>query len=480
MSATKIKNNGVVYTPNYIVKMILDESNYKGDQILKKHVIDNSCGDGRFLIEIVERYIEEFFKNQRRNIINQEELKSELEEYIHGIELDEEEVLKCKMNLDDVAGKHGLENINWDVNQGDTLKVSKYDNKMDFVLGNPPYVRVHNLKENFEHIKNQKFTNTGMTDLFIIFYEIGINMLNETGKLGYITPSSIFNSVAGTEFRKFIIENKLLTSVIDLKHFQAFDNFMTYTAVLVLDKTNNRDVVEYSLFNEKKLEKYLIDYLNYKEIYLNNYFYFAKRLKLIELNEILKTNIKTTKLEIKNGFATLADGIFIKENFDFKSKFIINILKASRKKWYKAIYPYDKNSSIVNFDDLEQELQDYLIEHKERLSNRSLDKNSLWYSFGRTQGINDVWKKRLAINSLVRTKEDIKIEYLNPGDGVYSGLYIVSDYNYDIIKEMIVSKDFIDYVSLLGKYKAGGYYTFSSADLKKYVMYKLKNEGAIK
>lgn len=66
-------------------------------------------------------------------------------------------------------------------------------------FGNPPYVRVHNFKTTLKPLKQNKFTKCGMTDLFISFYEIGINMLCETGKLSYITPSSIFNSVAGQQ-----------------------------------------------------------------------------------------------------------------------------------------------------------------------------------------------------------------------------------------------------------------------------------------
>ena len=58
---SKTKEKGVVYTPQYIVKIILDQANYKGEKILRKHVIDNSCGDGAFLVEITNRYIEALF-----------------------------------------------------------------------------------------------------------------------------------------------------------------------------------------------------------------------------------------------------------------------------------------------------------------------------------------------------------------------------------------------------------------------------------
>src|SRR5690554_505844 len=103
--SNKTKENGVVYTPDYIVKLILDQSDYTGNKILEKHVIDNSCGDGAFLIEIVNRYIQEFNKINQANIFAQEKLKKELETYIHGIEIDKIEVIKCKDNLDQLVKK---------------------------------------------------------------------------------------------------------------------------------------------------------------------------------------------------------------------------------------------------------------------------------------------------------------------------------------------------------------------------------------
>lgn len=45
--------------------------------------------------------------------------------------------------------------------------------------------------------------------------------------------------------------------------------------------------------------------------------------------------------------------------------------------------------------------------------------------------------------------------------------------NIDKIKDLLISQDFETYVSLLGKYKSGGYYTFSTKDIKVFLNYKL-------
>lgn len=52
---------------------------------------------------------------------------------------------------------------------------------------------------------------------------------------------------------------------------------------------------------------------------------------------------------------------------------------------------------------------------------------------------------------------------LEKGVLVYSGLYILIDdkKQADSIFTILKDEKFINYISLLGKYKAGGYYTFS-------------------
>ena len=85
----EVKTRGKIYTPNYLVKNICDMGGYVTGKINKKHVIDNSCGDGAFLCEIVERYINDYlvFSDDK------ETLKNEIEKFIHGIELNSE---KCR------------------------------------------------------------------------------------------------------------------------------------------------------------------------------------------------------------------------------------------------------------------------------------------------------------------------------------------------------------------------------------------------
>lgn len=55
---------------------------------------------------------------------------------------------------------------------------------------------------------------------------------------------------------------------------------------------------------------------------------------------------------------------------------------------------------------------------------------------------------------------------------MFGGLYIVSDLPVAEFERALRTDEFIGYVRSLCKYKNGGYYTFSSGDLGRYLAYK--------
>ena len=56
ISNPKIKNKCQIFTPNSIANKMLDLAGYN-KSIFGKKVLENSCGDGQILSEIVKRYI---------------------------------------------------------------------------------------------------------------------------------------------------------------------------------------------------------------------------------------------------------------------------------------------------------------------------------------------------------------------------------------------------------------------------------------
>lgn len=467
--ASFIKHSGQVFTPDYLVNLILDEAGYVGSAVLGKHCIDNSCGDGAFLCEIVSRYISAYIDKHR----NTDNLASEIGTYIHGIELDPVAFNNCLHNLKVTCGKFGVECEQFDVVNEDALQNTSFDGRMDYVVGNPPYVRVHNLENSYDIVKSFSFANGGMTDLYLVFFEKGFRMLNQSGKLCYITPSSWLNSVAGGAMRNYIRLNHNLISLIDLGHYQAF-NATTYTMISLFVKGYRSERFSYYNFDETTLNKVHIADLLYSEIDVNTYFYLANHKTLADLHRIVRADIPRY-VTAKNGFATLADKVFIASEFPF-TDFLVPIVKASTGKWYKAFFPYDSNGKPYSKGEIfsKPNVASYLNAHKgSLLKDCSEDKNVYWYLFGRTQALKDVFSDKLSINTTIKGIDSIKLTFVPAGSGLYSGLYIMSDVDFDVIKRIILTDKFVNYIASLKKYKSGGYYTFNSKDLEIYLNYEI-------
>lgn len=483
-----IKSKGQVYTPKGIVDEMLDELVLNREELINKHIIDNSCGDGAFLCQIVNTILD-YFTNYIDNSTVISQIKDYLETYIHGIEKDKDAYEHCIKNLNDCISNASLDlgHINWDIQNKDALLVHDYDNKMDFVVGNPPYVRVHNLDDEYNIVKQYSFAQQGMVDLYIPFFELGFNMLKDGGKLCYITPNSWLYSVAGKSMRQYIMKNKNLLSIIDYAHKQIFDNITTYSVVSLFEKgkTNNKSF-EYIYWDKdidetKRCNSLKVINIKYKDSYIDDKFYLGDEKQLYKLKSIFEN--KNKYIKVKNGLCTNADSIFIAVNFPFKEH-IISCLKASTGEWKNLFYPYDENSEPLDEDSLfkNEDIKNYFLSNKDKLLKRNNIVKEHWFLYGRSQALKDVKEEKIAINTLIKSLSDIKLNFVGPNEGIYSGLYIIatnnlphSYINYSTIEKIIKNPKFIEYLQLLHKYKNGGYYTFNAKDLELYLNYELSD-----
>lgn len=463
MIYVKVKDQGQVFTPKHIVEDILDIAGYHGEEILKKHVIDNSCGDGAFLIGFITRYMNEYITYHG----SKQGLNQQLKRYIHGIEKDPDIFQRCLVRLNRFASEHDLGKIKWDITQGDSLMIDRFDGKMDYVIGNPPYVRVHNLKEQYNKVKESSFCETGMTDLYILFFEIGLRMLKKKGILCYITPNSFCNSVAGSGLRRYLKKHQNMELLCDLGHYQPF-RVMTYTMISKICNNKKFDYCKYYKYNKSTEKKEYICDISYQNLFIDEKLVLSKNNDAFSRHLTYKIN-QESKVQVKNGFATLNDHVFIQDDFPFQEN-IIDVIKGSTGQWKKCIYPYDQNGKLIPFEKLSLLVQTYLLEKQDQLTkekNKKID--SLWYGFGRSQAIGDVSSYKIAINTTIKDCDSIKLNEVKPGQGIYSGLYILTKVPIDVIKEIICSEKFIDYLKMINKCKSGGYFTFSSKDLSKFI-----------
>ena len=449
MKADKTKLLGQVFTPPFVVNLMVDLRQNKA--LCGKKILDAGCGEGAFLIEVVRRYIQEFLEYS--NDLNS--LKKELEENIIGIEIDKEALEKCRRNLNAVALDFGLQNIMWNLRLGDFLEIFKpLRGQIDLVIGKPPYIRIHHLNN-----KSRQFTKGGMSDLFLIFFDLGLECLKKGGELIFITPSSWLKSKAGTYLREKIFTTKNLFQLIDFSHEKVFEKITTYSLISAFQKGVAFEEVNICEFKNNALS-------TPKKIPYENLFLQNKEIFFGENN--FKEILDLKPLNVKNGFATLCDAFFMGDfaEYDYPT---IRVLKASNGKWLDCIYPYDEDGRFVKPSG--SVLKRY-FNFEKRLKNRDL-RGKNWQEFGRTQAINDTFKRKIAFNTLIRDIKDLKIAEVKAGEGVFSGLYIVSDLPLTVFEKALKNDKFLDFIKSLKKYKNGGYYTFSSSDLGKFLAHKL-------
>lgn len=470
-------HNEQVFTPHNIVELMLNHIGYiPSNNILDKYIIDNSCGNGAFLCEIADRYIKAGIVNglSKKNIIRG------LEGYIYGIEIVSSLCNETIKNLNKIAAKYSLQDIHWNIINTDVIDVvKKCTYKMDYVVGNPPYCKVHDLTQE-QRDKYKKFCgdSKGTFDSYVMFFWIGIQMLKPQGKLSYITPSSWTTSLYARELMEYLRKYSAIISIIDMKHEKVFDNATTFTMITEIGNKTHNEITPVYEYNNGTLK--LINNSHISQYMYDDKFYFKNNQTLNVIKEI--NTVKAEEVfEVKNGFATLKDKLFIGDMSEMAGILddpnIIFCTKASKNILQSIIYPYDKDGKPVKFEKLNKPIQTKLLERAKKLEIDTTKEG--WYLYGRSQAINDIQRDKYSINNLIKTKEDIKLHYCTSGTGVYSGFYILNRWNYNVgsyahkfLEETLNSDEFVEYVHSLGRYKNGGYSTFTTKELKNYLNYK--------
>ena len=494
-------NNVKVFTPKEVITAMLGYLSDYGycsysPYILKKHVIDNSCGDGAILKEIVLEYVIAYYLNLPNRPLrtsgrcevkfSKEEKKKLCEElsiYIHGIEIDPVLHKQCIENLNNLVAEFGLHDIKWDVICADALTCHKYDGMMDFVFANPPYQNVHDFGDKKDFYKSFNFVDKGMTDLYIIFFELGFRMLNENGQMTYITPSSWTTSLAGSKLREYIISNNLLYAVVDYKGERVFKDVTTFTMITFFDNrrrkhTRPKHVHVFDYVEKKSDNRPIEDWV------IDGKFYFTVDRDAFDLLKEVKTKNTKQHVKVKNGFATLNDKLFIVDNAD-ANKYVLTpitdddikwCIKASKNELKMIVYPYHQNGEPKKFDELSDSTKKYLLSRAKELGVDTSKNN--WWLYGRSQAIMDMPFDRIFVNNLVKNDGDLKYGMLKPFYGVYSGYYIIcKDTVIQALRQCLFQEhtnELINYIKALGKYKNGGYFTFSSKELEDYLNYKIE------
>lgn len=232
------KNTGSVFTQQWVVENILDLVGYRAsDQLSSTRILDPAVGHGAFIIPIVRRLVE----SARRYSFP----LSDLGEAIFGLDIQPENVDRTRSLVRIYLEKEGVSPqlaqmlaSRW-INHGDYL-LSQVPDKFDFIVGNPPYIRLDNLdKKLASHYRARWSAMRGRGDIYIGFYQRSLDLLSPEGVLGFICADRWMKNSYGKDLRKIVAENYVVDALWQMHHVDAFEGQVAaYPAITVISRKN--------------------------------------------------------------------------------------------------------------------------------------------------------------------------------------------------------------------------------------------------
>ena len=147
-----------------------------------------------------------------------------------------------QINLFDDEEMYRINVFDWEAEFPDIIKSGGFD----AVISNPPYIRIQAMKEwaptGVEFYKTHyDSANKGNYDIYVVFVEKGLDLLNSQGVLGFILPHKFFEAQYGAALRRKVTAGNHLSKIIHFGDQQVFSGATTYTCLLFLDKTGKKE-----------------------------------------------------------------------------------------------------------------------------------------------------------------------------------------------------------------------------------------------
>lgn len=225
----KRKEQGIYYTPRWVTDYIVRQtvgrfiSEHNHDEILNIKVLDPACGSGSFLIRAYDELLSYHARVRGKPVqeLDQWDRLPILTRNIFGVDLDGQAVEIARLNLllRSLARRETLPSLEDNIRQGNSLisggeaelkpyfgdswpekRPFNYEQEFpdimkaggfDVVIGNPPYIRLHNMAipERAWFFAKYK-TAKNKCDVYGFFLERAVHLLKDQGILGFIIPDT--------------------------------------------------------------------------------------------------------------------------------------------------------------------------------------------------------------------------------------------------------------------------------------------------
>ena len=320
------------------------------------------------------------------------------------------------LSLDDIE-RARINVFDWQKEFSEIMKSGGFD----AVIGNPPYIRIQVMKEwapqEVEYYKDHYVAaSKGNYDIYVVFVEKGLNLLNKTGRLGFILPNKFFNAQYGEPLRGLIAKGRHLAEVVHFGDQQVFDGATTYTCLMFLDRDGGTscefrkidDLAAWRTQGMGTVARVAANTITTEE------WNFAAG---VGAETLRRVHAMSTKLgdvaHIFQGLVTGADKVFVvSTDADIEEGLTKPFLLTGGLTAYapptpsaRIIFPYEiKNgrAELIAADTVKKAYRKgwtYLSERREELMGRERGKwhHERWYAFGRSQNLTQMDTEKLII-----------------------------------------------------------------------------------
>jgi len=478
--------HGIVMTKKEVADLMLDLCDYKTTANLEKvRLLDPAGGDGVYIISALERLHDSavrFGFDFRKSLTN-----------IRTYEIKKEIAMSLKLRIEEKISEFGI--FNYDASSivlNDDFLRAETDSGFDIVVGNPPYIRYDNIPLVDRKYYRRKFSLFNhRADVYITFFERGLDLLSTSGRLCYICPDRWLRNQFGASLRNYISRKFSIPIVLNLDGTNPFEeDVLGYPMIILITRESQPITRYYAVRSLANLHDIALEFagmptsnpLTPKIIpknELGDIWHFEE-----ELDYKLKgmKSIEEQGFKIGIGVATGADSVFIGKGLQglVEKELLLPIVLsrdvvAGKIKWsgHYVINPFDQGK-LGNLIDLEAypRAKKYFKQNERRLRGRHVaKKNPLhWYRTIDRIEPSLLMKPKLLIPDIKKRQ----VIAFDPGAYYpHHNLYYVTDSNSDDLKVLgaiMMSDLFTQQINRVSVKMHGGFVRHQAQNLRKILL----------
>lgn len=226
---------GEVFTRPEVVSYMLDgvRSCGKIKAFSGLRVLEPSCGEGAFVIPLVEAWLAE----------KPDFHSADAESFLTACDISTSNIDKLRETLmGQLIGagctefRAGELLAKWLV--CDDFLLHDFQDKFDVVIGNPPYIRFDDIPLAKQKKYRSLFTSFAeRCDIYVPFFEKSLSLLSDKGVFSFICTNRFTKSSYGKQLRRLIADQYHVALYLNMEHSRPFvENVSAYPAIYIIDR----------------------------------------------------------------------------------------------------------------------------------------------------------------------------------------------------------------------------------------------------